>query len=156
MQPQSPLDRKKILSSVYLRKGGNGRLAGLFDDIDSGSRQLLQEEVGVLSGSELPIVGFMFSGDRWLLLTTEKLYYAFGGTKLTINNADIEVAGVDLLEMQSSQISKHEINTLELNLIGGSKVVIPFESGAPLFGLWHVLNSIGARNLKRFSRQSLD
>ena len=144
---------KGVLSSIFKRKGGNGRYTRLFDDLETTQKDFLLKEVS-LSNGELPVIGSVESAGKWLLLTTDKIKWCLEGKVNVVVVTDIRDATADIGALNATNNSKLQLQRLQLITMAGPSYSIELENGAPLSGVWNALRNLGARNRRNPSTSS--
>lgn len=104
-----------------------------------------------ISITELPIIGSVESDHRWLILTTCKIAWCRELDVTTLALRQIVDAIVDLHKLQETDGTKLSTRELQVKTKTGMHT-IEVEPGAPLSGVWNVLQNIGAYNRREMQQ----
>lgn len=138
MTPSESL--KNTWAAIFQRRGGNGTYTRLFDKLDPRQQGILLAEFSPTE-TELAVVGSVQDSANWFVLTTERLAWSIRGERSEIPVSIIHNA------MPGSNQRKEEMRQLRMETTVGD-CLIELEPGAPLTGVWNILNNLGARNRK--------
>ena len=139
---------KSTWSSIFRRKGANGRYTRLFQDLDASQRALMMNQVQ-LNADELPVIGSAESSETWLVLTTQRIVWRLKGQNHTLSIHDVWHVKADLPKMVATGTRKNQLRELQIETLNHDFYPIEVEEGAPLFGVWNALLNLGARNRRK-------
>jgi hypothetical protein len=142
---------RSLWASIFRRKGREGVYTRPFDDLTSQQQKMLTAELKLRS-SELPVIASITDENNWCVLTTERLVSSSGNERRDIPLHSVVDVSADLESLRSTGQSKLALETLQIRTEDDEHVIIRFEAGAPLSGIWNVLRNVAARN--RGPRQS--
>jgi hypothetical protein len=143
-----PEKLKNTLSSIFSRKGANGRYTRIFDDLEATQQRFLLDKVQ-LNPDELAIIGSAEGSETWFLLTTQRIVWRLRGRDEMLALHEVLHAKADFPKMANAGIQKSELRELQIETATRASVSLEVEEGAPLSGLWNVLLNLGARNRQK-------
>ncbi len=130
--------KARILRSKLLRRGGVGLFTYPFEQAGAALREAVLERAQ-LGDTEEPVPLSTSSPEsRVPFTTTRVLSFAAGETSST-DYADIDAAS--LAPRGYTARKKDELDTIELKLTSGARVLFKVEPGAPFFGLVNALRA---------------
>lgn len=137
---------KDVLTSIFRRRGALTLCTRLFDELPDSVQANILASVE-LRGKELPVISCKIDARRWVLLTTERLFYCDAQALTSIENREIADATIDIVsDMAAGARNKQECKTLVISLRSRQQHRIEFESGAPLIGFWNILKHLSLRS----------
>lgn len=136
--------RLNVWTSIFKRKGGNGRFTKLFEEFDDALKSQLLGSVRMRE-DELPILAFIEDVHRWLLLTTQRVCWRADGEVQKLPTLAI----VDVKPIDFGTVQKAEMNKLMVKTADGGQFVLEVEQGAPFLGIWNVLVNAMERNRRK-------
>jgi hypothetical protein len=139
---------KSTLTSIFKRKGQDGRYTRLFENLGPPEREALLKEVSLHAG-ELPVIGSTESQDTWLIVTTDRIVWRLKGKTQTLSVEDVWHVKADFPKMVDTGVRKHQLRELQIETVDHEQRTIEIEEGAPLMGVWNALMNLGARNRKK-------
>jgi hypothetical protein len=145
MTSSAAQDRKEVWSLIFKRKGGDGVYTRLFDEIDSARRAKLLS-LARLPDDEIPVVASFADTNSWLLLTTERLIWSSTGARQELALTIVREVRPDFEALRRSKIPKTDMKDLQIRTFQNEELIIELEPGAPLFGVWNILNNVAHRN----------
>jgi len=137
------LPSKNVMSALFLRRGGNGVHAGLFEALDPFATTFLKQAVALNDG-ESEVIASWGDAHNWLLLTTERLLWEDSGSDGSVYLRD--VVGVRPAAGDGHMRSKRLLQRLEVTTADSRQHILRIEEGAPFSGLWNVLLRVAEQN----------
>jgi hypothetical protein len=138
--------KAQILRSKFLRRGGVGLFTFPFEQAGTALRVAVLERAR-LGATEEPVLLSTSSPQNWVLFTTTRVLSSTTREMRSIDYADIDAAS--LIPRGFPARKKDELDTIELTLAGGARVLLKVEPGAPFFGLVNALRAAVAVSARR-------
>ncbi len=130
--------KAQILRSKFLRRGRVGLFTYPFEQAGSALRETVLERAQ-LGDTEEPVLLSTSSPESWVLFTTTRVLSCTAGEMRSTDYADIDA--VSLAPRGYTARKKDELDTIELKLTSGTRVLLKVEPGAPFFGLVNALRA---------------
>jgi hypothetical protein len=140
-----PEKLKNTLSTIFKRKGRDGRFTRLFENLESVQKDVLLKEVQLNEG-ELPVIGSAESQEKWLLVTTSRIVWRLGGKAKTLPVEAVRDVVADFQKLVATGRKKDQMKELQILATSGEQYTVEVEERAPLMGVWNALKNLGARN----------
>jgi hypothetical protein len=133
------------MTALFRRKGANGHYCGLYEDLTTAQRNLLERKLR-LAETELPVIASAKDDNSWFLLTSMRLAWESSGSAGFIPIEEICDAAVDLQGIAHTGKTKLQIDQIEIISSAGGEYKIEVEPGAPFLGVLHIFKNIAHRN----------
>jgi hypothetical protein len=131
---------RRSISSIFHRKGGEGRLTMLFDHLPDNERRALEAKVR-LSEGEKPIVAYFESDGCWCLLTNYRLVWQEMNSRNDVGIMQLYRVTHDMhYSVQRGQLDRSLWRELNVETTDGRKLVLQLEPGKPFIGMWSALH----------------
>lgn len=139
---------RATLSSIFNRKGHDGRYTRLFENLGSPHKDILLSKVQ-LSDGELPVIGSVENENQWVIITTERIVWQSGDKDQSLPVQDVHDVIADFRKLVATGRRKDQMRELQILSKNGEQYMLGLEEGAPLMGVWNALKHLGARNQQK-------
>ena len=138
---------KKVMSSIFVRKGPETERTKLFDNLTEDIQAKLLESISLRS-DELAVIAYLQEDSDWLLITTERILCRQSSRICSIDLDRLKDVTVALVEDAAKGArGKDDLTFLKIVLKAGEEQIIETESGKPYFGIWNMLNFFVRREM---------
>lgn len=131
---------RRSISSIFHRKGGEGRLTTLFDHLPEYERRALERKVP-LSEGEKPAIAYFESDGCWCLLTNYRLVWQEMDGMHEVGIMQLRRVTHDMhYSVQRGHLDRSLWRELNIETTDDRKLTLNLEPGKPFIGLWSVLH----------------
>ncbi len=137
------------IASVFRRKGGEGRMIRLYQNLGRHEQDLLSREVR-FGGGEIPVVAYYESDAVWCLLTTERLVRRSQSDSYEVAIMELGRVTHDMhRSVQRGELDRRLWRDLNIATTDGRLLKLELEPGAGFLGFWSVLQWLAGWAAKR-------
>jgi len=130
---------KKILISIFKRKGGEGERTFLFDNLSPENKNLISNTLSEVNENEYTVLVYLKDVDNHFIITTDRIIEKKDGRKLYFSYAELNLASTNLSVQYKLGIkSKKEFNVITLKF-DNTEYNLIVEPENPYWGLLNVL-----------------
>lgn len=131
---------EQSICSIFRRKGGEGRLTMLYENLPDFERRALERKVA-LSVGEIPTLACFESDGCWCLLTNHRFVWQDMGRYHEVGIMQLRRVTHDMhISVQRGQLDRSLWRDLNIETTDGRRLTIQVEPGKPFLGLWSVLH----------------
>lgn len=136
---------KSVLNSIFCRRGKETENTRLFENLPQQVQAELSADI-FFRRDELSVLASVLDTDRWLLITTQRIFFNRKGELTSLDCAQLANVTPALVVDASKGIRrKNELMSLKVVSKLGVEQIIEVESGSPYFGVLNVLMHIKAK-----------
>lgn len=133
-----PEKLKRNLTRIFLKRGVEGNYTMTFDALSSAQRSALESRYS-FSDEEIPVIGGYKDEKEWLIITTQKIAWAFNRESFCVPLSKVVFATVDFDGMQEKKLTMDKVNEILVTTDNQGIVSLKMEAGGPMCGVWNVL-----------------
>ena len=130
---------KKILVSIFKRKGGEGEQTFLFDNLSTDNKDLISNTLSEVGDNEYVVLVYLENVDNHFIITTDRIIEKKDGENLYFSYADLNLASTNMAaEYKLGTRSKKDFKVITLKF-NNTEYNLMVESDNPYWGLLNVL-----------------
>lgn len=131
---------RRSVNSIFRRKGGEGRLTKLYENLPDFEQRSLENTVGFTEG-EKPAIAFFESESCWCLLTNQRLVWHDMVSQHEVGIMELRRVTHDMhVSVQRGHLDRSLWRDLNIETTGGATLALQIEPGKPFIGLWSALH----------------
>ena len=140
---------KSTLSAIFCRRGQETSATKLFENWPLSVRSALVSDAA-LHVDEQPVLAFVPTPDRWLLITTSRILDHHKGNTVEFNVDDLSDVDLALaVDAAKGANRKSELKTLRLGVRESREYLLELEPGAAHIGIWNLLLHFTVLNARK-------
>jgi len=145
---KTPVAIKNVLDSIFRRKGLETAQTKIFENFPEPVKSGIAE-LAKLRSDELPVLASVAAGDRWLLITTQRVCFYCAGKMDSCNVSELTGVAMALsIDASAGATKKNDLKHLRLIMESNPEFMIEVENGRPYVGIWNTLLYFVALNKK--------
>ena len=131
---------RRSISSIFSRKGGEGRLTRFYENLSAFEQRSLEMNVRFSEG-EKPAIAYFESEGSWCLLTNYRLVWRDLASQHEVAIMELRRVTHDMhISVQRGQLDRSLWRDLNIETTDGRTLTLQMEPGKPFIGLWSVLH----------------
>lgn len=130
---------KKLLISIFKRKGGEGKNTFLFDNISSNNQELISSTLKDIEENEYGVLVYLVDENNHFIITTKRIIEKNNGIIISLNHSELKLADISLLKQYKiGAKSKKGFEIITLKFTNNEHDLM-VEPDNPYWGLLNVL-----------------
>lgn len=131
---------RRSVSSIFSRKGGEGRLTKLYANLPEFEQRALEKKVKFAEG-EKPAIAYFESDGCWCLLTNYRVVWQDLISQHEVGIMELRRVYHDMhVSVQRGQLDRSLWRDLNIETTDNRKLTLQMEPGKPFIGFWSVLH----------------
>ena len=131
---------RRSISSIFYRKGGEGRLTMLFENLPEFEQRALEKKVKFAEG-EKPAIAFFESEGSWCLLTNHRVVWQDLISQHEVAIMEMRRVSHDMhVSVQRGELDRDLWRELNIETTDGHALTLQMEPGKPFMGMWSALH----------------
>lgn len=131
---------RQSISSIFHRKGGEGRLTMLYENLPDFEQRALEKNIKFTEG-EKPAIAYFESEGSWCLLTNHRLVWQDLNSRQEVAIMELSRVTHDMhYSVQRGELDRSLWRELNIGTTDGRMLTLQIEPGEPFLGFWSVLH----------------
>lgn len=131
---------RRSICSIFRRKGGEGRLTMLYENLPVFEQRSLESNINFADG-EKPAIAYFESEGSWCLLTNHRLIWRDLNSRQEVAIMELGRVTHDMhYSVQRGEMDRLLWRELNVETADGRTLVLQMEPGKPFVGFWSVLH----------------
>lgn len=131
---------RRSISSIFRRRGGEGRLTSLYENLPEFEQRTLERKITFADG-ERPAIAYFESENCWCLLTNYRLVWNDMISQNEVGIMELRRVTHDMhISVQRGQLDRSLWRDLNVETTDGRTLTLQMEPGKPFIGMWSVLH----------------
>lgn len=131
---------RRSISSMFSRKGGEGRLTTFYEKLPEFEKRALEDKVKFSEG-EKPAIAYFESEGSWCLLTNYRLVWQDLLEQHEVDIMELRRVSHDMhMSVRRGQLDRSLWRDLNVETVDGRRLTLHLEPGEPFIGFWSALH----------------